>query len=160
MVEHQIDIQIEESLGEVGLDTRILQHTVELTLARHQIAEPCEIVVVLTDDAAIHDLNLRFRGVDRPTDVLAFPNESRGPFSGGASGFPRYLGDVVIALPQAQVQAEAAGGTLVEELQLLVVHGTLHLLGYDHEQPADHERMWAVQAKLLRDLNIHIPLPE
>jgi probable rRNA maturation factor len=107
----------------------------------------------------LEDLNRRFRGVPHPTDVLAFADDTRGPFSGGAVGFPRHLGDIVISLDRVRVQAEAVGATLDEELQLLVVHGVLHLLGYDHADESAKEQMWAIQSEILHLLGVDIPLP-
>jgi probable rRNA maturation factor len=158
MTKHLIDVQIEEQVGAVVEDP-ILQAGL-VTLEYQQIDDPCEVVVVVSDDDALEDLNRRFRGVPHPTDVLAFSNETRGPFSGGAAGFPRYLGDIVISLDRARAQAEAAGGTLPEELQLLTVHGVLHLLGYDHADEREKEQMWTIQSEILRLLNVSILLPE
>jgi probable rRNA maturation factor len=83
------------------------------------------------------------------TDVLAFPADvpRQGPP-------PRYLGDVVIALPRARAQARRRGVPLPQEMCLLTVHGTLHLLGYDHSRPAKRRRMWALQAAALRRLGL------
>ena len=156
--QHQIDIQIEEQAGDVA--EAPLRQAVLATLVLQNVEEPCEVVVVIADDTALHDLNRRFRAVDRPTDVLAFTNDTRGPFAGGVAGFPRYLGDVVISVERAQAQAEQAGVALVEELQLLVVHGVLHLLGYDHADQEQKAAMWAAQDAALRQLGVDISLPE
>lgn len=154
---HTIEVQVEEQVG--PLDTAPVERAARLTLMRHDLDEPCELAVVISDDASLEDLNRRFRGVAHPTDVLAFPDDTRGPFTGGAPGFPRYLGDIVISIDRARVQAEAAAGTLDEELQLLVVHGVLHLLGYDHADQSEKERMWAIQSEILHLLGVDIPLP-
>lgn len=155
---HQIDVQVEEHIGAV--DTQPVQEAAIATLAQQRVAENCEVVVVISDDAALHALNLRFRGVDRPTDVLAFADDTRGPFSGGSAGFPHYLGDIVISLDRARAQAEAANGTLAQELQLLTVHGLLHLLGYDHAETDEKAQMWAAQSAILALLGADIALPE
>ena len=118
------------------------------------------MVVVISDDAALQELNRRFRGVDRPTDVLSFADDTRGPYAGGLGQFPHYLGDVVISIDRARVQAGAVEGTLTQELQLLAVHGTLHLLGFDHETSAEKAAMWAAQAAILAALGVDILLPE
>lgn len=154
---HLIDIQIEEQVGPV--EEKPLRKAVTETLARQGVSEACEVVVVISDDAALHDLNVRFRGIDAPTDVLSFADDTRGPLVGGGP-FPRYLGDIVISMDRARAQAEAVGGTLMQELQLLTVHGVLHLLGHDHGEPAEKTAMWAAQAAILQALGAHIPLPE
>lgn len=155
---HHIDIQIEAPV--TSLDVRPLEKAALTTLRLDQVAEPCEVVIVISDDETLRDLNRRFRGLDRPTDVLSFADDTRGPFSGGAAGFPRYLGDVVISWERAQAQAEAVGTTLMQELQLLVVHGLLHLLGYDHADPETQAQMWRAQQVVLGELGVAIPLPE
>lgn len=155
---HVIDIQVEEQVGPV--DTKPLRKAVMETLTRQGVAEPCEVVIVVSDDAALCDLNSRFRGMNQPTDVLSFADDTRGPFFGGSGQFPRYLGDIVISIDRARAQAEAVGGTLAQELQLLTVHGVLHLLGHDHGDPATQATMWAAQEAILKELGVDIPLPE
>ncbi len=155
---HRIDVQVEAQVG--GIETEPLEQAALLTLLRHNLSESCEVVVVITDDASTEDLNRRFRGVSHATDVLAFPNDTRGPFSGGTEAFPNYLGDIVISIERARAQAAAAGGTLSEELQVLTVHGVLHLLGYDHHDAREKEQMWAIQSDILRLLDVSIALPE
>jgi probable rRNA maturation factor len=155
---HTIEVQVEEQVGPVNTDP--VEQAARLTLMRHDLDSPCELVVVISDDVSLKDLNHRFRGVPHTTDVLAFPDDTRGPFSGGAAGFPRYLGDIVISLDRARAQAAEAEGTLDEELQLLVVHGVLHLLGYDHTDESEKEQMWAIQSEILHFLGVDIPLPE
>ena len=73
--------------------------------------------------------------------------------------FPYYLGDVVISLDRARVQAEAVGGSIEDELSVLTVHGVLHLLGYDHETKQQKDQMWAIQSEILQSLGIDIVLP-
>ncbi len=158
-VQHKIEIQEEVALDET-ID-RTLLRVAALAVLKHQaVQEQCEVTVVVADDAALRELNLRFRNVDRPTDVLSFANDARGPFAVGVAEFPRYLGDIVISLPRAAEQAVAAGCTVTQELQLLIVHGMLHLLGYDHAQPDAKAAMWAVQAAILHLLGIAAALPE
>jgi probable rRNA maturation factor len=89
--------------------------------------------------------------VDAFTDVLAFSSQVREPFV-SPQRFPLYLGDVIISFPQAKTQAGQAGNTLLAELQLLVVHGILHLLGYDDQTDPELARMWAIQVDVLRRL--------
>ena len=106
-------------------------------------------VVALVCDRKMRDLNHRFRGIDRVTDVLSFPagREGTGPRR-GAAGRPRLLGDIVIATGRAARQARAAGLTESEERRRLALHGLLHLLGYDHER--DDGRMRRLERRLRR----------
>lgn len=155
---HVIDVQIEEQVGKV--DVKPLRKAVTETLAQQNVQQRCEVVVVVSDDAALLELNQRFRGEDHPTDVLSFADDTRGPFAIGGGNLPTYLGDIVISIDRARAQAEEAGGTLMQELQLLAVHGTLHLLGHDHAEPDEKAAMWTAQADILAHLGIDIPLPE
>jgi probable rRNA maturation factor len=141
--------------GDWPADVAVLMHTVSAVLA-HQGISAAQAAVIITGDELLHDLNRRYRGVDAPTDVLAFPDDERGPFGGQ----PRYLGDVLISYPRAEEQAAAAGHSTLAELQLLVVHGLLHLLGYDDEEENERARMWAAQEEILDGLGVQVSLPE
>ena len=99
-----------------------------------------EVVLVFGGDTAIRRLNARYRGKDRPTDVLSFP----GP------GADQGLGDVIISIPAAERNARRLGRPLGAELEVLALHGFLHLLGYDHE--TDDGSMDRVEARLRRRL--------
>lgn len=113
---------------------------------------PGEMAVVLTDDTEIRALNRRYRGVDAPTDVLAFAeSEPTEPFVTSPEG-ACYLGEVFVSLPRAEEQAEEMGHAVEEELALLVVHGTLHLVGYDHETGEAEAEMWALQGRALEEM--------
>lgn len=155
---HIIEVQIEEPFQAQARSVLIRQAALA-ALAHQQVPRSCELAVVVTDDEALHELNRRYRGVDAPTDVLAFSNEARGPFV-DAPGQPRYLGDVIISFPRAAAQAVEAGHPTEVELQLLTVHGVLHLLGYDDEVEEERAQMWKVQSEILRTLGIeaHPPL--
>jgi probable rRNA maturation factor len=122
---------------------------------RHQQApEPGEVSLLITSDAALRALNRDFLGHDRVTDVLSFPSGEAGPATGA-----RHYGDIAIAYPRARAQAARGRHPIWAELQLLVVHGVLHLLGHDHADPAGHARMWAAQAEILRALKAPITAP-
>ena len=102
-------------------------------------AQPGSLSIALVDESVIQDLNLRYRGVDNPTDVLAFGDGQVDLETGEI-----YFGDVIISIPTARTQAESGGHSLEFELALLAVHGILHLLGHDHqvsEQAAIMENM-------------------
>lgn len=131
-----------------------LQQAAHITLEHFAHEGAHAMTIVLTDDASVQALNQQHRGVDAPTDVLSFPAEPLPPELRAADE-PAYLGDLVIAYPYAQAQAAKLRHSLSDNLALLVVHGTLHLLGYDHDTPQNHRTMWAAQAQILRVL--HIP---
>jgi probable rRNA maturation factor len=147
---HTIEIQIAEQF-QGYIEPEPLRQAALATLIHQGVEEVCELAVVVSDDETLHELNRHHRGVDAPTDVLAFPDETRGPFV-SAPGFPRYLGDVIISAPRAQAQAAEAGHDVQAELQLLVVHGVLHLLGHDDTTEERRARMWAAQAAILKAL--------
>ena len=102
------------------------------------------ISILLASDPAIRDLNRRFRRKDRPTDVLSFPDGEFGPDR------RRHLGDVAISVQTAARQADHAGCSLAAEVDRLVTHGVLHLLGHDHE--VDEGEMNALEGRILRRL--------
>lgn len=150
-----VDVQIE---GEWFEDKEFLQRAALATLI-HQDAPPVEVAMVISEDEALRELNQRYRNVDAPTDVLAFPNETKGPFV-GLGEQPQYLGDVIISYSRAAEQAAEASHSVEAELQLLVVHGVLHLLGYDDQNPSDRAEMWAAQEAILDALGVEVTLPE
>jgi probable rRNA maturation factor len=111
-----------------------------------------EIAVKLTDDATIRALNRAWRGKDYATNVLSFPT----PEVARAGGDP-HLGDIAIAYETLAREAEAEGKPLADHLAHLAVHGTLHLLGYDHEVAEEAEEMEAMERRVLADLAIADP---
>jgi probable rRNA maturation factor len=110
-----------------------------------------ELSIAVEDDAHVQRLNKQFRQIDDTTDVLSFEANDLNPESGLL-----YLGDIVISYPKALSQSTAAGHSVLSELQLLVVHGLLHLLGYDHFESDEKEKMWAVQKNILDQLGVNI----
>lgn len=115
-----------------------------------------EASILLTDDATIARLNRDYRGRDEPTNVLAFAGG--GP---EANGVPRLLGDIVVAYETAlaEVDNETAGLRLFDHLSHLVVHGTLHLLGYDHETEDEAREMESLEVDVLSGLGVPNPYP-
>ncbi len=134
----------------------LLEHAARVTL-EHQSDDPdVDLSIVLTDDDQLRELNRDYLGIDSPTDVLSFPASESDPETGA-----RYLGDILISIPRAAEQANAAGHDIQEEVQLLVVHGVLHLLGHDHAEAEEKARMWAAQAEVLERLGLgHIKVRE
>ena len=118
-----------------------------LQLSAHESwAGACVTIRVVTE-AESAELNNRYRNKNAPTNVLAFPAGDTDPDS-----LALYLGDVIISYPQAEKQAAQAGHSLEAEIQLLVVHGVLHLLGYDHATQEEKSRMWAAQNAALAQI--------
>jgi probable rRNA maturation factor len=140
-------IHIESSPALQPVKADLIEHAALTTLA-HQSADG-DLSIVLTDDAQLHQLNRDYLGVDAPTDVLSFPASEIDPETGVS-----YLGDVLVSIPRAEAQAQSAGHPLEAEVQLLVVHGVLHLLGHDHAEPEDKARMWSAQTQVLERLGL------
>ena len=109
------------------------------------------LTIKITDDQEIQDLNATYRSMDKVTDVLSFEADYMDPDLGS-----RYLGDVVISYPQAADQAEKQGHAIESELQLLAIHGVLHLMGYDHGSMEEKELMWSKQKQILDQLGLEI----
>lgn len=139
-----------ESGADVNADTI-------LTVARHALDEMgvnplAELSILLVDVEYMTELNRQWMDGDGPTDVLAFPMDEgsvdHGP-SEAAGGEPALLGDIVLCPEVAAKQAATAGHGTMDELALLTVHGTLHLLGYDHAEPEEEQEMFGLQARLL-----------
>lgn len=121
--------------------------------------DPVALTLVIIEDEALRALNRDYLGIDMPTDVLSFGGEA--PDFVSAPDAEPYLGDVIISYPRAQAQARAAGHPVEAELALLVVHGVLHLLDYDHIRPADKAVMWERQVQILAGLGLeHVPPTE
>lgn len=147
MDKFDIDVQEDSSAPE---GTAVLLITaVTHTLHHQQIRPPAQLTLLLTDDKQIRQLNRDFRQVDAATDVLSFPD---GDTPSGMS-MP-YLGDIAISVPYATHQAAQASHDLLDELQLLAVHGTLHLLGHDHADSEEKAAMWAAQQTILDQLGL------
>jgi probable rRNA maturation factor len=142
-------IEIQPDVPVTGAVIELLATAVTTTLHQQKIAPPAELTLLLTDDKTIRQLNQKFRQVDAPTDVLSFPDGTTPP----GMDMP-YLGDIAISVPYATRQSTQAGHGLVAELQLLAIHGTLHLLGHDHAGPEEKAAMWANQQTILDQLGL------
>jgi probable rRNA maturation factor len=137
--------------GEVDAET--LRRVAAEVLAHEGMTGETELSLIITDDEAVRELNRRFRGVDAPTDVLAFGAGAEEQFVSAPESLP-YLGDVVISYQRAQAQAEELGHAVVEELSLLVIHGVLHLLGYDHQEDTAAQEMREREEHILSDSRV------
>ncbi len=147
----QIDIRIEpefRALVDRGCIRKIVRHV----LKAEQVAPPYEVSLVFTNSEKVRQLNRHYRGVDQPTDVLAFYMHQQ---SGSDSSFTlppdgvSHLGEVIVSCPQALAQAREQGHSAQRELALLVIHGILHLLRYDHEESREAKKMRAREKELL-----------
>jgi probable rRNA maturation factor len=126
-----------------------LRSAAKETLANRYANPDSEICIVLSIDSYLNELNNKYSGVDAPTDVLSFP----------ATDNDNYLGDIILSTQYAVRTANKEGHSANEELQLLTVHGTLHLLGYDHRTPDEQKIMWDIQGEILSNLDIEINYP-
>ena len=113
-----------------------------------------EVSVKLTDDAEVQSLNARYRGQNKPTNVLSFPADMDGPHPPDS---PVFLGDIVLAYETLLREADETGKNPTDHLTHLVIHGLLHLMGYDHEQDVDAHRMEGLETRILKDLDIPDP---
>jgi probable rRNA maturation factor len=141
MQNYQIDIKIKRGLG-FSISRTLLRRVIAIILRCEGIGEGGEVGCVITDDVIMHKLNKFYRGVDRTTDVLSFAfsemaNEVDSPVFPSVPGEGQNLGEIIISYPQATKQAPDHRNSIEEELLLLIVHGILHLLGYDHENTGD-----------------------
>jgi len=155
-VASNVELQIDERWAP-QVDPARLQRAVTTTLEVEGISgEPGVTVVLVGDEEMIH-LHEAYRNEPVTTDVLSFPYDQSEPDPSGE--MVGYLGDVVICYPQAARQAEEEGHSTQNELDLLAVHGTLHLLGYDDETANDQLLMWAHQERVLHRLSLGAVAP-
>lgn len=110
-----------------------------------------DLTIILAGDEVLRRYNRDYIGIDAATDVLSFPADELDPQTGR-----RYKGDILISFDRAQDQAATGGQPVTAEIELLVVHGTLHLFGYDHVDADQKRTMWTIQADILKKL--HNPL--
>ncbi|MDR2400552.1 MAG: rRNA maturation RNase YbeY [Deferribacteraceae bacterium] len=124
--------------GGVTFDEPFFYSILSSMAIQAELSDAAELSLVLSDDEFIHKLNLEFRGIDKPTDVLSFPQDDE-----------RLLGDIVISLETAGRKASDAGIPLDEEVAFLFIHGILHLKGFDHISEEDEQEMFSLQERYL-----------
>jgi probable rRNA maturation factor len=115
------------------------------------LPEDADFTIVITGDKQVRSLNRDYRKIDDTTDVLSFPLKDKDPDTGKG-----YLGDIIISYPRASQQAADVGHSSMDELCLLVIHGTMHLAGHDHTEDDEKKIMFALQREALNRLNINI----
>ncbi len=148
-----------EVLNESGaeVDASGLSRLARFVMDRMRVHPQAELCIKLVDEETITEVNSRWMGSDGPTDVLAFPMDELRPGLVADDPEEGILGDLMLCHAVAARQADEARGngqsgyTVGDELDLLTVHGVLHLLGYDHAEPDDHREMFALQARLLAE---------
>jgi probable rRNA maturation factor len=145
------DVSLEITLDNPAIDAAALPVLADRVMTGEDVPPGTALAILVTGDDEIREMNRRFLGIDEPTDVLSFPDEA-GDFVQGIADEP-LLGDIAIALPTAARQAAEVGHSLDAELAHLLVHGILHLCGYDHvDSPEDETRMRAREEHYLGDL--------
>jgi probable rRNA maturation factor len=156
----EINILIEEGL-EVELETAWLQSLLEKVLLAEEAPSNAEISLVITNQERIRELNREYRGKDRPTDVLSF-SMAEDKIEEIPAGFivppdgQIHLGEVIISYPQAVIQAGERRHSLKKEMAILIIHGVLHILGYDHEKPEMESTMQARETEILSSIRKEI----
>lgn len=152
----RLSVAVEEQVAwPFAIDAQIFaKHTLEAAANALDIAG--EVSVVFVNDTTIHEMNRTYRGVDRPTDVLSFAMQE------GDEPFPEVdeltmLGDIVVSIETAVDQAQRYGHSLERELAFLLVHGFLHLNGYDHQDESSEREMFALQEEILIDIGLPRP---
>lgn len=145
-------IEIEEKFQK-RFDKDIINRAILVTLAYVEEPANVDLTVLIVGNDKIQALNHQYRDVNAPTDVLAFSMGEIDPDTG-----KRYLGDVLVSYPKAKHQAQARGHAVTAELQLLTIHGVLHLLGYDHAAEDEKEMMWNLKSEILAKLGLDIKI--
>ncbi|MBC9735515.1 rRNA maturation RNase YbeY [Nocardioides marmotae] len=134
-----------------GLDVRWLADLSRFVMDRMRVHPMAELCIKAVDEATIAELNEQWMEKEGPTDVLAFPMDELRPGLVDEEPEEGVLGDLVLCPDIAEKQGEAAGHGKDAEIELLTVHGILHLLGYDHAEPEEHKEMFGLQDELLKE---------
>jgi len=151
---HRITVLVEAARWRKLLPTApaLVRRAARTAIAAAGPDQPVELAIVLVDDRRQRALNRQWRGKDKSTNVLAFPGAAAVPV-----GTPLPLGDIVLAIGTIEDEAEAQSKKLADHVTHLVIHGTLHLLGHDHDLPSRAKRMETLETRLLAQLRIANP---
>lgn len=149
-----MSIEIQNESG-IEIDERRMQRLARFVMDQMRVHPLAELSVTLADEDTIAELNRKWMEKDGPTDVLAFPMDELRPGMVNEEPEEGILGDIVLCPTVAAAQATTADHSTADELDLLTVHGILHLLGYDHAEPGEHEEMFGLQASLLTQWLAH-----
>lgn len=145
-------IDIKDNTDELSEEYFTLtENLLQFAAKQEKISEEAEVSVTFVTNEEIQQINKEYRGIDRPTDVISFALEEQGEEEIEIKGIdmPRILGDIIISVEKVKEQAEEYGHSFERELGFLLVHGFLHLLGYDHMNEADEKRMFSRQEEIL-----------
>lgn len=161
MSNHEISIIIAQSCWSDQQDaltdrlTKVIQDTCDFM----KVLAPLEVNVLLTNNASVQELNKHFRGYDQPTNVLSFCglDEQDDPWAPSKTGTHLILGDIAIAYETVVAEAKAQDKKFDDHLTHMIVHGLLHLLGYDHENDDEAEEMEGFEVSILKSFNIENP---
>jgi probable rRNA maturation factor len=149
-----LEIELAEQAGDwSGFDIEARIGAIARALPAREPDAIGVVAVALANDATVQDLNARFRGKDKPTNVLSFPSEEN-------PGPDVHLGDIILAAETLRREAAAEVKSPADHFTHLVVHGILHVLGYDHESVEDAERMERLETRILADMGIEDPYAE
>ena len=142
-----------EVLNESGVDLDVAEFArlARFTLSRMRVHPHAELCLRLVDEPTIAEYNAKWMGTSAPTDVLSFPMDELRPGHIGEAEPDGILGDLLLCPQYAAAQAPTFSRTVDDEMHLLTIHGILHLLGYDHTEPAEEREMFGLQARLLAE---------
>jgi metalloprotein, YbeY/UPF0054 family len=141
-------IEITNESG-VEVDETVLLRLTEHNLSELHVSADADVAILLVDEGAMEALHVQWMDEPGPTDVLSFPMDELRPGTPEQPTPAGLLGDIVLCPQVAETQASAAGHSTLDELILLTTHGTLHLLGFDHAEPAEEREMFALQRELI-----------
>ena len=141
-----INLQIHEDFKAEVNESSIL-NAAKAVISHLNVLTSHIVTIVICNDDTIQELNKSFIGFDKPTDVLSFTSNEIDPETGN-----NYLGDIIISFPTAMAHALLHDHNVIDEIQLLVIHGFLHLLSYDHSSPKEKNNMWTIQQTILSNI--------
>ncbi len=144
-----MEILIKNQQKIIKLNQKKIEGIIKKVLQYLKVDEETEISVLFTDDKFIRSLNNKYRGIDKPTDVLSF-NLQEGAFKTPEVESDKLLGDIIISVETAQRQADTLNHSMERELTVLLIHGLLHLSGYGHEEDKDYKVMREKESEILK----------
>jgi len=144
-----MEILIKNQQKRIKLNQRKIKEIIKKVLQYLKVDEETEVSVLFTDDKFIRSLNNKYRGIDKPTDVLSFSLQE-GAVKSPEIESDKLLGDIIISAETAQRQADNLNHSIEKELTVLLIHGLLHLTGYDHEKDKDYKIMREKESEILK----------